>query len=44
MTQRLVVGDRLPRIDLELLDRGLLAVPDGLDARWTALVFYRGHW
>lgn len=44
MTQRLVVGDRFPWIELDLLDRGTLVVPDGLDARWTLLVFYRGHW
>ncbi len=33
-----------PRLTLDLVDGGRLELPDGLDARYKVILFYRGHW
>jgi len=44
MGEKLQQGDRLPRITLKMLDSGTLTLPDDAPSRYTALLFYRGHW
>ena len=44
MGKMLQQGDRLPRITLKMLDGGTLTLPDEAPTRYTALLFYRGHW
>ena len=44
MEEKLQQGDRIPEIALNLLDGGTLTLPDDAPSRYTALLFYRGHW
>ena len=44
MGEKLQQGDRLPKIAFKLLDGGILTLPDDAPTRYTALLFYRGHW
>ena len=44
MGDMLQQGDRLPKITLNLLDGGTINLPGDAPTRYTALLFYRGHW
>ena len=44
MAEKLNIGDTFPRIKLDLVDGGTLELPDGIDARYRVILFYRGHW
>ena len=44
MGVKLNTGDRFPAMTMKLADGGTLELPDGLDARYKVIVFYRGHW
>ena len=44
MAEKLQQGDRFPALELQLLDGGTLTLPAGTPSRYTALLFYRGHW
>ena len=44
MAEMLQQGGRFPRLALNLLDGGALALPSEVPSRYTALLFYRGHW
>ena len=44
MGEKLQQGDRLPKMTLKLLDGDTLTLPDDAPSRYTALLFYRGHW
>lgn len=44
MATKLNSADRFPALTLKLADGGTLDVPDGLDARYKVILFYRGHW
>ena len=44
MADKLDFGDPFPRLTLDLVDGGKLELPDGLDARYKVILFYRGHW
>ncbi len=44
MAEKLQQGDRIPKIKHNLLDGGTLILPDNAPSRYTALLFYRGHW
>ena len=44
MSDKLQQADRFPSITLKLLDGGTLRIPDDAPTRYTALLFYRGHW
>ena len=44
MTTKLNAGDRFPALTLDLADGGKLQLPDGIDARYKVILFYRGHW
>ena len=44
MMEKLNAGDAFPRMTLQLVDGGTLALPDGIDARYKVILFYRGHW
>ena len=44
MGKMLQQGDRLPKINLKLLDGGTLTLPADAPSRYTALLLYRGHW
>jgi peroxiredoxin len=44
MARKLDLGDRLPELVLQTTGGHVLRLPDGLDADYTILLFYRGHW
>jgi len=44
MTQKLTQGQRLPSVELSILDGRTLAIPANAPGRYFALLFYRGHW
>ncbi len=44
MAEKLQQGDRFPSMTLKLLDGSTIKFPDDSSDRYTALLFYRGHW
>jgi len=44
MAEKLQQGGRLPSVTLQLVDGGTITLPDDAPTRYTALLFYRGHW
>lgn len=44
MADKLNTGDAFPRMQLQLVDGGTLELPEGLDAKYKVILFYRGHW
>ena len=44
MTEKLVQGDRFPKIELDLIDGSTLTLPKEVPSRYFALLFYRGEW
>ena len=44
MADKLQQGDRFPSLTLKLVNGNTLAFPADVTSRYTALLFYRGHW
>lgn len=44
MTDKLDTGDKFPAMTLNLVGGGTLKLPDDLDAKFSVVLFYRGHW
>ncbi|HUT51601.1 MAG TPA: hypothetical protein VM325_19915 [Alphaproteobacteria bacterium] len=44
MSEKLGSGASFPKLTLNLVGGGTLDLPDGLDAKYRAILFYRGHW
>lgn len=44
MADKLNTGDGFPSLTLDLVDGTKLTLPDGPDARYKVILFYRGHW
>ena len=44
MSEKLQSGERFPSISLNLIDGTTLQIPGDAPSRYTALLFYRGHW
>ena len=44
MAEKLQQGDRFPSVSLRLVEGGSLQIPGDLTSRYTAVLFYRGHW
>ncbi len=44
MAAKLNTGDTFPKLTFKLTDGGTLSVPDGIDAKYKVILFYRGHW
>ena len=44
MAAKLGIGDAFPGLRLDLVDGRSLSLPDGLDAKYKMILFYRGHW
>jgi peroxiredoxin len=44
MAEKLNTGDAFPKMSLNLADGGKLELPEGLDAKYKVILFYRGHW
>ena len=44
MVEKLQQSDRFPSLTLNLLDGSTIKFPEESPTRYTALLFYRGHW
>jgi hypothetical protein len=44
MAEKLDSGAPFPKLTLKLVDGGSLELPDGVDAKYKVILFYRGHW
>lgn len=44
MAGKLGIGDPFPKLSIDLVGGGTLDLPDGLDAKYRVILFYRGHW
>lgn len=44
MRQRLLQGDRFPKITLNLTDGSTITLPHQAPGRYFVLLFYRGEW
>lgn len=44
MAPKLNAGDSFPQMKLNTVDGGTLELPNGVDARYRIILFYRGHW
>lgn len=44
MAEKLDIGASFPKLTLNLVGGGKLDLPDGLDAKYRVVLFYRGHW
>jgi hypothetical protein len=44
MGEKLQQGDRFPALTLKLVQGGTIRLPDEMPTRYSAVLFYRGHW
>jgi hypothetical protein len=44
MSNKLGIGDAFPAVTIDLVGGGTLDLPEGLDAKYRVILFYRGHW
>lgn len=44
MAEKLNAGDVFPRLTLSTVEGTSVELPDGLDAKYKVILFYRGHW
>ena len=44
MGEKLGIGAVFPSFPLTLVDGRTIALPDQLEGRYRAILFYRGHW
>ena len=44
MSNKFGIGDTLPNVTVDLVGGGTLDLPEGLDAKYRVILFYRGHW
>ena len=42
--KKLDKGDPFPKLELKVVDGGSFTIPNGLNAKWSVLLFYRGLW
>lgn len=44
MAEKLNGGDAFPKLELRLVGGRTIIFPDGIESRYKAILFYRGHW
>jgi peroxiredoxin len=44
MSDWLIQGDKIPPITLNTIDGKSISLPDAIEGRYLALLFYRGNW
>jgi hypothetical protein len=44
MSNKLGIGATFPKLTINLVDGSTLELPDGIDAKYRIILFYRGHW
>ena len=44
LAEKFGIGATFPKITLNLVDGSTLNLPDGMNAKYSVILFYRGHW
>ncbi len=44
MAEKLDAGDVFPSLTIDLVGGGTITVPEDMDAKYSIIMFYRGHW
>ena len=44
MAEKLHIGSAFPATTIPVVGGGGMTLPDGLDAKYRVVLFYRGHW
>ena len=44
MADKLGIGAAFPAMQLNTTNGGTVSLPEGLNAKYTVVLFYRGHW
>jgi peroxiredoxin len=44
MASKLGIGATFPKLTINLVDGRTLELPDGINAKYRIMLFYRGHW
>ena len=44
MADKLDAGDVFPSLAIDLVGGGTMNVPEDMDAKYSIIMFYRGHW
>ncbi len=44
MSEKLIQGDRLPQLRFDLIGGSQLTLPEDMESRYLALLFFRGAW
>jgi hypothetical protein len=44
MSCKLGIGATFPKLAIKLVGGGILELPDGINAKYRIMLFYRGHW
>ena len=44
MPRKLIQGDKIPHITLNLINGESISLPEDMNSRYLVLLFYRGNW
>ena len=44
MAEKLHIGSAFPAMTIPVVGGSAMTLPDGLDAKYRVVLFYRGHW
>jgi hypothetical protein len=44
MSSKLGIGATFPKLAIKLVGGCILELPDGINAKYRIMLFYRGHW
>lgn len=44
MAEKLNAGDVFPKLTVKTVSGNSIELPDGIDAKYKVILFYRGHW
>ena len=44
MSEKLHIGSAFPAMTIPLVGGGMMELPNGLDAKYRVVLFYRGYW
>ncbi len=44
MSDKLGIGAIFPEMKIDLVDGGSIDLPQGINAKYRVVLFYRGHW
>jgi hypothetical protein len=44
MSEKLSIGAMFPQMKIDLAGGGSIELPQGMNAKYRVVLFYRGHW